>query len=129
MLLWPFKLYPICKSVYSIQFPALVTPCGTTAEIISAINRMVEQDFARQERAKYQEARTRYIQIRLSEVATSDTSVDGNVEGKEDEPKALVKEEEDGITKQESGESLPEEIHDSVFYSSSPCHVFRETTV
>lgn len=90
---------------------------------------MVEQDFARQERAKYQEARTRYIQIRLSEVATSDTSVDGNVEGKEDEPKALVKEEEDGITKQESGESLPEEIHDSVFYSSSPCHVFRETTV
>lgn len=117
-------------SVYSIQFPALVTPCGTTAEIISAINRMVEQDFARQERAKYQEARTRYIQIRLSEVATTDSSgVDVKVEEKEDEPAAVVVKVEEAVQKQESGESLSEELHDSVFYSTSPCHVFRETTV
>lgn len=80
---------------------------------------MVEQDFARQERAKYQEARTRYIQIRMSEVAT-----DG-VEGEKGAESGEV-----AVQKQESGESVGEdELQDSVFYSTSPCHVFRETTV
>lgn len=75
---------------------------------------MVEQEFTKQERTKYNEARSRYIQIRLDE-------------------QAIVP---PGDTQQESaGEKVPniEEgegaAQDSVFYSTSPCHVFRETTV
>lgn len=107
------------------HLPALLSPSGTTAEIISAINRMVEQDFSRQERVKYQEARTRYIQIRLSEVAVENATDEKAKKG------AQKKEEEtpeDVAQKRESGE-LTEDLQDSVFYSTSPCHVFRETTV
>lgn len=82
----------------------LVSESDEIAEIISAIRTMVEKDFAREERSKFQEARTRYIQIRMSE-ASSTT----------DEPQP-----------ENGGESVAE---DSVFYSTSPSHIFRETTV
>lgn len=110
------------------DFPALLPTSETTTEIISAINRMVEQDFARQERAKFQEARTRYIQIRLSEVATTDDSESkGATSGvaTEGEESSVVEKEPPTI-----GDSLKEDdLQDSVFYSTSPCHLFRETTV
>lgn len=88
---------------------------------------MVEQDFARQERAKFQEARTRYIQIRLSEVATTDN----------DESKELAADKEGGgVVDSSEAQTVPpkdslkdDELQDSVFYSTSPCHLFRETTV
>lgn len=101
---------------------ALISPAETTSEIISAINKMVEQDFSRQERAKYQEARTRYIQIRLSEVSTAADDDQGAVGG----GGCPVNDELAVVQKQSSGE---DELQDSVFYSTSPCHVFRETTV
>lgn len=90
---------------------------------------MVEQDFARQERAKFQEARTRYIQIRLSEVATADEEASNGAEGGGDEGGGAAAATET-VLKQSSADSLGEdELQDSVFYSTSPCHVFRETTV
>lgn len=88
---------------------------------------MVEQDFAKQERTKYQEARTRYIQIRLSEVASV---VNDDESRKEAAGGGGGGDDEAAVQKQSSGESLGEdELQDSVFYSTSPCHVFRETTV
>lgn len=91
------------------------TPSDTTAQIISAISRMVEQDFARQERAKYHEARTRYIQIRMNEEPTS--------------TEAAAEETECGNKPEVANSLRDDELQDSVFYSTSPCHVFRETTV
>lgn len=88
---------------------------------------MVEQDFARQEREKFHEARTRYIQIRLSEVATT-TAEEGAVGAPETTSTSTGAAE--GNEEPSVGDSLPEdELQDSVFYSTSPCHVFRETTV
>lgn len=86
---------------------------------------MVEQDFARQERAKFQEARTRYIQIRLSEVATADEeeSPGAGAEGGHGGGEAAAEDVDVNEKKKD------DELQDSVFYSTSPCHVFRETTV